>query len=181
MKHTFLTTLFALVFFSLGAQNLKIEDINIRDPFILAKNGTYYMYASSTVDGKGGVGVYTSKNLQDWTPRKQVMVLPDDNWSTGRIWAPEVHEYQGKYYLFATVNCHIEWKMAKKDWCPYYYRGTQIFRADSPEGPFEAISQYPQTPMDFMALDGTFHVENGTPYMVFCHEWVQMVDGTLSM
>jgi hypothetical protein len=25
-----------------------------------------------------------------------------------------------------------------------------------------------------MAIDGTLWVENGTPYMVYCHEWVQI-------
>jgi hypothetical protein len=31
-----------------------------------------------------------------------------------------------------------------------------------------------------MALDGTLFVDAGTPYMVFCHEWVQTVDGTMN-
>ena len=30
-----------------------------------------------------------------------------------------------------------------------------------------------------MTLDGTFWVEDGVPYMVFCHEWVQIKDGTV--
>jgi hypothetical protein len=31
-----------------------------------------------------------------------------------------------------------------------------------------------------MALDGTLHVEpDGTPWLVFCHEWVQVGDGTV--
>ena len=36
-----------------------------------------------------------------------------------------------------------------------------------------------QTPIDYMALDGTLYVEDNQPYMVFCHEWVQIVDGTV--
>jgi arabinan endo-1,5-alpha-L-arabinosidase len=31
-----------------------------------------------------------------------------------------------------------------------------------------------------MALDGTLHVEEGQPWMVFCHEWVQISDGTMN-
>ena len=34
-------------------------------------------------------------------------------------------------------------------------------------------------PPDMMTLDGTFWVEDGVPYMVFCHEWVQIKDGTV--
>ena len=30
-----------------------------------------------------------------------------------------------------------------------------------------------------MTLDGTFWVEDGIPYMVFCNEWVQVSDGTI--
>jgi len=32
-----------------------------------------------------------------------------------------------------------------------------------------------------MALDGTLWVEDGTPYMVYCHEWVEIVDGTVEL
>lgn len=30
-----------------------------------------------------------------------------------------------------------------------------------------------------MALDGTLYVEDGKPYMVFCHEWIQIEDGSI--
>ena len=33
-----------------------------------------------------------------------------------------------------------------------------------------------------MALDGTLWVENNVPYMVYCHEWVQLHgDGTMEL
>ena len=32
-----------------------------------------------------------------------------------------------------------------------------------------------------MALDGTLWVEEGIPYMVYCHEWVQIVDGSMEL
>jgi hypothetical protein len=32
-----------------------------------------------------------------------------------------------------------------------------------------------------MTLDGTLWVEDGVPYMVFAHEWVQIKDGTMDM
>jgi hypothetical protein len=32
-----------------------------------------------------------------------------------------------------------------------------------------------------MSLDGTLWVEDGMPYMVFCHEWVQIGDGTMEL
>ncbi|UKI17739.1 MAG: hypothetical protein L6V80_06255 [Bacteroidales bacterium] len=35
--------------------------------------------------------------------------------------------------------------------------------------------------MDEMALDGTLWVEDGKPYMVYCHEWVQVMDGEMKV
>lgn len=62
---------------------------------------------------------------------------------------------------------------------PHYKRGTQIFVSDSPLGPFKAFDNKPQTPEGWMALDGTLYVENNIPYMIFCHEWVEIVDGSI--
>jgi beta-xylosidase len=163
-------------------------DIHIRDPYILpvVQDGYYYMYASSSQKGQdgqalGGVAVYKSKDLKIWEGPKQVFTVPEDNWITGTVWAPEVHLYKGRYYLFATLNSDIEWKRKQEGWVPYTFRGTQIFHSDSPEGPFLPFDRLPHTPMDMMALDGTLWVEDGVPYMVFCHEWVQTVDGTMEV
>jgi beta-xylosidase len=167
---------------------LSLADINIRDPYIVrdATSGYYYLYASSAFswgggEQPGGVKVYKSKDLRHWEAAKQVFTMPADNWITGAVWAPEVHYYKGKYYLFATLNSNLEWKKAVPDWPKYTFRGTQIFYADSPEGPFLPFGTTPHTPQDYMALDGTLWVENDKPYMVFCHEWVQVSDGTMEV
>lgn len=165
---------------------LTLDEINIRDPFIFTDNdkGMYYMYRTSDsimADGnvRGGVEVFTSRDLSNWEGPQTVMRIPADNGLTGTVWAPEVHQYNGCYYLFATINSEIEWKKRKEGWGEYVWRGTQIFRADRPEGPFRPFSKFVTTPMDWMALDGTLWVEEGKPYMVFCHEWVQTQDGTM--
>lgn len=166
----------------------ELDDIFIRDPYILPveKDNIYYMYATSTTigaDGEkiGGVKVYKSKDLQHWSDPVQVCVIPESNWSRGVVWAPEVHLFQGKYYLFATINSGVEWKAEKKDWPKYTWRATQIFRADSPEGPFVPLSTESSTPSDQMALDGTLWVEDGKPYMIYCHEWVELGDGAMNL
>jgi hypothetical protein len=51
--------------------------------------------------------------------------------------------------------------------------------SDSPEGPFVTLGEKAPAPEDFMTLDGTLYVEDGVPYMVYAHEWVQMLDGTM--
>lgn len=170
------------------ANAINIKNIHIRDPFILTDSATstYYMYASRSVkdsSGKnvGGVAAYTSKDLKEWNGPVQVFTAPADNWTTGGVWAPEVHEYNGKYYLFATLNDPTVWKAQRPGWAAYTHRGTQIFRADSPAGPFLPMGNLPHTPIDQMGLDGTLWVEDGQPYMVYCHEWVETEDGGMNL
>lgn len=163
-----------------------LDNIRIRDPYILTDNAAkkYYMYRtcdSITADGKviGGVEVFTSRDLKNWEGPETVMRIPENNGLTGTVWAPEVHQYNGRYYLFATLNSDILFKGGTDNWPPLTHRGTQIFHSDSPKGPFKAFSPFTTSPIDWMALDGTLWVEDGKPYMVFCHEWVQTVDGTM--
>ena len=165
-----------------------LDDINIRDPYIMPveKEGVYYMYASSGVseNGKfyGGVVAYKSRDLKTWEGPVRVFEVPHDNYLTGNVWAPEVHKYKGKYYLFATLNSDVRWKAPKQGHPAYNHRATQIFWSKSPEGPFLPFEgKTPHTPLDEMCLDGTLWVENGTPYMVYCHEWVEVADGEMDL
>src|SRR5690606_24497412 len=78
----------------------------------------------------------------------------------------EVHHYRGRYYLFATFKAEG------------VRRGTQVLAADAPGGPFLPVSNRPATPPDWECLDGTLFVDDdGNPWMIFCHEWVQVGDG----
>ena len=183
----------AIALFSVGGisaqqKSLTLKDINIRDPYILPieKEGIYYMYASSPTreDGKvyGGMVAYKSRDLKNWEGPVRVFDVPRDNWITGTVWAPEVHKYKGKYYLFATLNSDIRWKGDKQGHPAYTHRATQVFWSKSPEGPFLPFEEKtPFTPLDEMALDGTLWVENGVPYMVYCHEWVETLDGEMNL
>lgn len=148
----------------------KFSDIHIRDPFVLADDGKYYLYGSRGNETWGkctGLDVYVSSDLENWTDAEEVFTPPADFWADMNYWAPEVHKYNGKYYMFVSFK--------SEDKC----RGTQILIADSPMGPFKVHSNGPVTPDDWECLDGTFYVENGTPYMVFCHEWTQIEDGEI--
>ena len=183
----------AIALFSVGGisaqqKSLTLKDINIRDPYILPveKEGVYYMYASSPTreDGKvyGGMVAYKSRDLKNWEGPVRVFDVPRDNWITGTVWAPEVHKYKGKYYLFATLNSDIKWKGDMQGHPAYTHRATQVFWSKSPEGPFLPFEEKtPFTPLDEMALDGTLWVENGVPYMVYCHEWVETLDGEMNL
>lgn len=169
-------------------ETIDIKDLYVRDPFIVPNQSTgeYFMYKAGQVKNDAGrevmgVVAYKSRDLKSWTGPYAVFATPEDNWAPGPIWAPEVHEYKGKYYLFATLNTHVEWKKKEEGWPKYTHRGTQIFVATSPLGPFLPFEKLPHTPLDEMALDGTLWEENGVPYMIYCHEWVQEIDGTMKI
>lgn len=160
------------------------DSIYCRDPFIVAdaSTKTYYLYRSSTTpEGLGGVEAFASKDLKTWMGPERVFTVPEDNFITGRVWAPEVHRYKGAWYLFATLNTDRKWAESVEGWPDFTYRGTQIFKSDSPSGPFLPLGKELTTPKEYMALDGTLWVEDGVPYMVFCHEWVQVVDGSFEV
>lgn len=160
--------------------NAPLHSIRASDPFIFADttDSIYYMYCS----GSGGkVMARTSKDLRMWTQPFVVMQFPASHWAGNKApsWAAEVHYYKGKYYLFTTshnkeVIQHIEGR------CDVPRRATQIYVAESPEGPFHDFTNNQQhTPRSWASLDGTLWIEEGIPYMVFCHEWLQTIDGTM--
>jgi beta-xylosidase len=166
-----------------------LPDMPLHDPFILpyAPTKTYYLYTSNTPPLTGvkrtGTMAYTSKDLKHWTRPKIVFTVPEGFWAEDGGWAPEVHEYRGKFYLLTTL--HNEKKALVQTGRPVghptYMRGTIIAVSDSPDGPFVPVkTDGPVPPSDFMTLDGTLYVDRaGTPWMVYAHEWLQVTDGTM--
>lgn len=150
---------------------MKNNEINIRDPFVLNENGVYYMYGTRAKDfgcKVGGFDVYVSDDLENWSEPKQCFDSEKYKMNNEVNWAPEVHKYKGRYYMFATFTMDNA------------NRGTYILVSDSPEGPFIPHSNGAVTPADWMSLDGTLYVsKNNKPYIVFCHEHVQITDGTI--
>ena len=108
-----------------------------------------------------GIDYYVSDNLIEWDGPFPAFRPPNDFWADRNFWAPEVHQYQGQFYMFITFKADG------------VRRGTQILRADTPEGPFVPINERQLTPDSWECLDGTLYVDNNSqPWMIFCHEWV---------
>lgn len=148
------------------------EDINFRDPFVRVHDGRYYLYgtegATCWQGDPGRLLVYTGTTLDRWEGPRVVFTPPPGFWADRNYWAPECHFYDGAFYLF------VSFKSADRR------RGTQILRSNNPDGPFKPVSDGPFTPADRECLDGTLHVdEDGRPWGVFCHEWVQIGNGTV--
>jgi GH43 family beta-xylosidase len=164
------------------------SEIRIRDPFVLVDSEvqTYYLYAQMQ-NREGAVGqgveVYTSRDLEHWEGPTPVFNTEPDYKDVSMVWAPEVHRYRGRYYLFVTLTYSQELDSPSTSPIPppQYVRGTHILVADRPTGPFESLGKGSATPADWMSLDGTLYVEDGIPYMVFCHEWAQIHDGSMEL
>ncbi len=160
--------------------NVSVSDIRLSDPFIFADKSdqTYYMYGSG---GAGTVMCRASKDLKNWTDRFVVYQFPAEHWAGPKApsWAAEVHQYKGKYYLFTTSD---DGKPIGKNILgnDYPHRATQIYVSESPRGPFrDFTNNTPHTPAEWPSLDGTLWLEGGKPYLVFCHEWTQIMNGTV--
>lgn len=150
---------------------MKQNEINIRDPFILKEGDTYYLYGTRAKDfGKkvNGFDVYTTKDLIHFSEPK--VCFDSGKWDMNREvnWAPEVHKYNNSYYMLATFT--------KKNGL----RGVYILKSDNPDGEFKPHSNGAVTPDEWECLDGTLYInKNNEPYLVFCHEHTQIIDGTV--
>ena len=154
-----------------------IRDVHISDPFILADpvSKHYYTYVQfanpdrfpNIPHGKGYFYVLESEDLIHWTA-PQVCFEKGDFWADLDYWAPECHIWKGKYYLISSFRAAGT------------YRRCQCLVSDSPKGPFKPVRPEPVTPQGWQCLDGTLYVDrNGDPWMVFCHEWLQVEDGQI--
>lgn len=144
-----------------------LKDIPIRDPYILYENGVYYLYSSGMKENRHCFLCYRSLDLVEI---EEPVVIFEENpsfWGTKDYWAPEVHKYKGRYYLFASF---------KADGC---CRGTSILVSDTPNGRFAPLTNRAVTPLEWECLDGTLYVENDTPYIIFCREWLQVKNGEI--
>lgn len=155
---------------------LCFDSLQMSDPFILPDEATktYYMV------GSGG-SLWKSSNLKTWMGPSPYITVDTASWigASPRIWAPELHRYKEKYYCFVTfTNPKII-----VDTVPNRYnvqrRSTHILMSHKPEGPYQPISSKNYLPENWSVLDGSLWEEKGVPYMVFCHEWMQTVNGMI--
>ena len=155
---------------------IPLDSIQLSDPYILAdeESETYYM------TGTGGL-LWKSKDLKKWNGPYNYIKIDTTSWmgSTPMIWAPEIHKYLNKYYCivtFTNTKTIIEVN-------PIRYnvprRSVHILVANKPEGPYQPIKSNNYLPEEWATFDGTLWVENDKPYLVFSHDWMQLVNGEI--
>ena len=149
---------------------MKLQDIYIRDPYLFVEDGVGYLVGSTDAQCWGGQASgfqgYRTKDLENFEGPFELFARTDDFWADENFWAPELHAYGGKYYIFASF-----YKKGKR-------RATQALVSDTPFGSYVPAAK-PFTPSAWDCLDGTLFVENGTPYTVFCREWLDCSNGEI--
>lgn len=154
------------------ARAVRLEEIHLRDPFVVPvpETSRYLLFGTTgryAWSGAEGFEVYTSPDLVEWSGPEVAFVPPEGFWATTNFWAPEVHRHGDRWVMLASFKA--------EGVC----RGTQVLVADRPEGPYAPLTAGPVTPCAWECLDGTLWWEDGEPWMVFCHEWLQIGDGTI--
>lgn len=79
--------------------------VSIHDPVVAKEGDTYYLFSTGP-----GITIYSSSDLQAWQLRGRV--FPDQpSWAkdvspkfNGHIWAPDIAQHDGKYYLYYSVS-----------------------------------------------------------------------------
>ncbi len=148
---------------------LDLQDIHLRDPYVLRDQGCYYLYGTrgATVWTQAeGFDCYSSEDLVKWDGPREIFRRDADFWADRAFWAPECVARAGVYYLIATFGA-ADGRL-----------GVQILRADSPLGPFTLWSEGPVTPRGWECLDGTLHVDAAeAPQLVFSRSFRQAGEG----
>lgn len=156
-------------------QDVPLDSIRMSDPFILAdkKTATYYM------TGTGGM-LWKSKDLKKWTGPFKITKTDPTSWmgKDPMIWAAELHQYKDKYYYFATFT-NRDVKIDTVGENVIERRASHVLVSDSAAGPYVPMRDPTYLPADKPTLDGTFWIEDGKPYMVYCYEWLQNLNGTI--
>ncbi len=157
-------------------KNVPLDSIYLSDPFILAdaKTNMYYM------TGTGGM-LWKSKDLKLWDGPYKVAQTDSTSWMGPKpmIWAAEIHQYKNKYYYFATfTNRAVKIDSVKGN--VIERRACHVLVSNTPDGPYTPMKDSIYLPANKPTLDGTFWIDKDKkPYMVYCYEWLQNLNGTI--
>ena len=156
-------------------QNVPLDSIVLSDPFILADRNTKMYYMTGT-----GGALWKSKDLRTWEGPHIIAMTDSNSWMGPKpmIWAAEIHYYKGKYYYFATFT-NRSVKIDTVEGNVIERRACHILISDKPDGPFTPMKDPTYLSADKPTLDGTLWIEDGKPYLIYCYEWLQNLNGTI--
>ena len=156
---------------------VSLDDIAMSDPFVFPDENTKTYYLTST-----GGRLYKSKDLKMWTGPYKIIDLAGTWMDSLWVAAAEIHKFGDKYYLAGTWSDNTTLIEAVPRRYNVPQNQTQLLVADSIEGPYKPLVaefDFCLGPEDWDIIDGTLYEENDTVYLVFVHEWTQIIDGSM--
>ncbi|MBR1581725.1 MAG: family 43 glycosylhydrolase [Bacilli bacterium] len=101
-----------------------LQHLPLPDPCVYVEDGKYYIYGTTDATGARSFDCYVSENLNDFTVVKNIY-KPGDTITTQSLFAPEVHKFGDKYYMYYSGG---NGKVAT---------GINVLVADAPDGSFK--------------------------------------------
>ncbi len=96
---------FLILVFTAAVVQAQNSEMRVHDPVMIRQNGTYYLFSTGP-----GIAVWSSPDLKSWERQKPVFDTPPQ-WAVaaipsfkGHIWAPDIAEHNGTYYLYYSVS-----------------------------------------------------------------------------
>lgn len=139
---------------------------NGADPWVI-HYGNYYYVCQGWGNGKTmGIAVSKSDKLTRIGPRVKVWQTPDSGWNRSQVWAPELHHFGDKWYIYYAAG---------RSGPPYIYQRSGVLESmsDDPQGPYidKGVLQTGSDPSDptgaIWAIDLTVTPINGVLYAVW--------------
>jgi arabinoxylan arabinofuranohydrolase len=140
------------------ADNPIVQHIYTADPAPMVHDDTMYLCTSHdedvTVDNFFTMNdwrVFSSKDMVNWTDHGSPISYRTFSWATGKAWAPQCVERNGKFYFYVPVSNSI---------------GVAV--ADSPIGPFSDPLDRPLVGNNYQYIDPTVYIDDdGQAYLYF--------------
>ncbi len=175
-----------VAFFALGVTMLSlvanaanpIVDGWYADPQVRRFGDTWWLFPTRSHAFKDQVALdaFSSKDLKTWTKHANILTTNEVKWAKGAVWAPDVHEVNGKYYLFFGANDTYPASGRRADDEPckepglQRYGGIGVAVADKPEGPYRDLLGKPLIDRFWNAaqpIDQYVFLYKGSWYMVY--------------
>ena len=146
------------------------RQVDIHDPAMAKEGDTYYLFSTDP-----GIKCYSSKDMKNWKFRARVFP-GDPSWArgvasrfNGHIWAPDIIQHDGKYYLYYAVSSPAQNSSA------IGLTINKTLNPDSPDYKWEdqgiVLRSIPGRDL-WNAIDPNVIVdESGTPWMSFGSFW----------
>lgn len=159
-------------------RTVSFEELSMSDPYIYPdpETKTYYLTSS-------GGRMWKSKDLNTWEGPHNIIDIAG-SWleKAGFAAAAEIHKIGDYYYYAGTWSDHSDLIQQVPRRYNVPHNQTVLLRSKNVEGPYELFDENPDhnyQPREDDCIDGTLYQEDDKIYMVYVHEWTQIIDGTI--